>query len=110
LAAKHVSGLTSDALEMYNTSVGLKQDDEMMQDGNEEQQLEAQVANQLLILSLTEPYEALKRTTTEEQKKPPSISSFFFGNIKREPIAASGGFDLLKIAVGSSGIRPSDFG
>lgn len=81
MAAKHASGLTSDALEMYNTSVGLRQDDEMMQEGNEEREVDLHVTNQLLMLSLTEPYEALRRTTAEELNKPASLSSYFFGNI-----------------------------
>ena len=82
----------------------------MMQEGNEEREVDLHVTNQLLMLSLTEPYEALRRTTAEELNKPASLSSYFFGNIQEEPNAATGGFDLLKMAVGSSGKRSSDLG
>jgi len=76
LAAKYASGLTSDELELY---MGNRRQDDEMQGENEEQQA---AVNQLAMLSLTEPYEALKKA--EEQKKPASLSSFFFGSIQPE--------------------------
>jgi hypothetical protein len=102
LAAKHASGLTSDELELY---MGNRRQDDEMQGDNGEQQV---VANQLAMLSLTEPYEALKKA--EEQKKPPSLSSFFFGNIQPESKAQAGGFDLFAMAAGSSAKRSADVG